>query len=165
MSSDEESEDEPDPLDSLPELPDGVEPDPADRIEIDDWEKQTRRKLEAEDVDEVARLATWCFVKWDDLQHDQCELSIRLVALRRADGGATWDTPPPKGSALYPAFKRALGRYLKARRVEVPILGRKEQERRDDCVNKKYTPPNTQPACVVGGASQLLSSCELCECS
>ena len=69
----------------------------------------------------------------------------------KADSSATWDTPPPRDSPLYPAFKRALGRYLEARKIVIPILDKKEQEIRDMCVNKRYNPPEKQPDCVVGG--------------
>lgn len=75
-SSEPDSEGEPDPLDELIPLPDGLEPDAEDRIEIDTWEKINRRLLDEEDVEEVAKLVTWCFFKWDDLQYDQCELAI-----------------------------------------------------------------------------------------
>lgn len=55
------------------ELPDGVEPDPEDRIEISEWEERTDRELYEEDAEEIAKYVTWCFIKWDDLQYDQCE--------------------------------------------------------------------------------------------
>ena len=80
LSSEPSSEEEPDPLDDLPPLPDGLEPDAEDRIEIDEWEKLNKRSLDEEDVEEVAKLASWCFVKWDDLQYDQCELRISCSA-------------------------------------------------------------------------------------
>jgi hypothetical protein len=63
-------------------------PPDADRVDIDEWERKTGRILTEEDTDEVARMATWCFVrpdskqsrhvahgqvKWDDLQYDQCK--------------------------------------------------------------------------------------------
>ena len=56
---------------------------------------------------------------------------------------------------MYTAFKRALERYLKARRVRIPILDDKAQEKRDDCVNRRYQPPDRQPDCVVGGVSNV----------
>lgn len=40
----------------------GVQPPQADKIEIDRWEERTGRTLTSEDVDEVARLVTWCYV-------------------------------------------------------------------------------------------------------
>jgi hypothetical protein len=67
IMSDSENETELDPL------PDGLEPEPEDRIEIDEWEEQTGRELFEEDAESVAKYVTWCFVKWDDLQYDQCE--------------------------------------------------------------------------------------------
>jgi hypothetical protein len=66
---------------------------------------------------------------------------------------ATWDTPPPRDSALYPAFLRALTRYLRARQVHIPILDEAQRKKRDSCVNKAYHPPEKQPDCVVGGVS------------
>lgn len=58
----------------LPALVDGLEPYPEDRIEIDEWERLNHDHLNEGDVDRIIGLVTWCFVKWDDLQYDQCEL-------------------------------------------------------------------------------------------
>lgn len=56
-------------------LKDGVEPPSDAQMEIDDWEEETGRDLGPDDVDRVARLVTWCYVKWDDLQYEQCKFS------------------------------------------------------------------------------------------
>ncbi|WVR06458.1 hypothetical protein IAU60_003489 [Kwoniella sp. DSM 27419] len=116
-------------------LKDGQQP-PSDMLmAIDEYEQSARRVLNADDVDEVAGLITWCFVKWDDLQYDQ----------------STWDTPPPATSSLYPAFKRALARFLQARRVDIPVLSPAQARERDLNAEKAYVPPKEQPDCVVGG--------------
>lgn len=61
---------------------DGIEPPRNRQMDIVDWEEETGRQLDAKDVDNVAKLVSWCFVKWDDLQYEQCTshlfLSIRL---------------------------------------------------------------------------------------
>jgi hypothetical protein len=63
----------PDYGDATETMVDGIEP-PADlQMNIDDWEEATGRELGEDDVDEVAKLITWYYVKWDDLQYDQCE--------------------------------------------------------------------------------------------
>ncbi|WWC88517.1 uncharacterized protein L201_003428 [Kwoniella dendrophila CBS 6074] len=116
-------------------LKDGQEPPLDMQLDIDDWEEQARRDLEEEDVDEVSGLVTWCFVKWDDLQYDQ----------------STWDTPPPTNSPLYPAFKHALKRFLRARRIDVPVLNSAQRRLRDDGAADLYVPPTNQPDCIVGG--------------
>lgn len=52
----------------------GIWPAEDLQMAIDDWEDKTGHALGPDDVDQVAKLVTWCFVKWDDLQYDQCEL-------------------------------------------------------------------------------------------
>jgi hypothetical protein len=75
-----------------------------------------------------------------------------------ADSSATWDTPPPIDSNLYPAFKTALKRYLRDRLVVVPILSEKEREKRESKAAKFTRPPTKQPECIVGGVSFLQTS-------
>ncbi|WWC62726.1 uncharacterized protein I303_105323 [Kwoniella dejecticola CBS 10117] len=116
-------------------LRDGQEPPGNMQVEIEEWERLSKRSLEEEDVEEVAGLVTWCFVKWDDLQYDQ----------------STWDTPPPTDSSLYPAFKHALKRYLRARRVDIPVLTARQCRLRDEGAEQAYVPPAQQPDCIVGG--------------
>ena len=59
---------------------DGIEPPRDQQVGIDDWEREAGRKLDEDDVEEVAKLVTWYYVKWDDLQYDQCQLPpTRLV--------------------------------------------------------------------------------------
>lgn len=53
---------------------DGIEPPPEHRVNIDQWEELAGNKLGEDDVDQVAKLVTWCYAKWDDLQYDQCKL-------------------------------------------------------------------------------------------
>lgn len=142
--------------DDIDGLTDGVEPPQDMQVNIDEWERMTDRDLGPEDTDQVAKLVTWCYVKWDDLQYDQCKLSsTELCPSHAADLlSATWDTPPPKDSSLYPAFQRALGRYLAARKVEIPILSRQECERREAKAARFFKPPDKQPECIVGGVSR-----------
>jgi hypothetical protein len=93
-------------------------------------------------------------VKWEDLQYDQCESSLnsRAYRLHRTDAiQACWDTPPPKDSVLYPAYLKALGRFLQARQVEVPVLTASEARKRDADAQKPFVPPQEQPECIVGG--------------
>ncbi|OCF38336.1 hypothetical protein I317_07902 [Kwoniella heveanensis CBS 569] len=116
-------------------LKDGAQPPKDIMVDIDSWEEHTGRELDESDVDEISELAMWCFVKWDDLQYDQ----------------STWDSPPPTSSSLYPAFKRALARYLQARRVEIPVLTPSACKRRDEGAARIYVPPTEQPDCIVGG--------------
>jgi hypothetical protein len=72
-----------------------------------------------------------------------------------ADYSATWDTPPPIDSDLYPAFKTALKRYLRDRLVVIPILSEKEREKRETKAANFTRPPTKQPECIVGGVSFL----------
>jgi hypothetical protein len=73
-----------------------------------------------------------------------------------ADGVATWDTPPPVNhKKLYDAYKDALRRYLRDRKVIIPILDEKQCERREIKAEKFTRPPSTQPKCIVGGVSCL----------
>ncbi|KAL7423006.1 hypothetical protein Q5752_002304 [Cryptotrichosporon argae] len=120
----------------LPEYEDGVEPPIDQQMNIDDWERQSGRKLDEDDADEIAGLVAWCYVKWDDLQYDQ----------------STWDTPPPRDSLLYAAYKRALSRYLRARRIQVPVLNAAQARERDRAAEQMGKPPKEQPDCIVGGA-------------
>ena len=60
---------------------DGIEPPADSQVDIDDWEEETGRHLTPDDVDQVARLVTWCYVKWDDLQYEQCEPSFPVSLL------------------------------------------------------------------------------------
>ena len=53
---------------------DGVEPPEEERMDIDDWEKKAGRVLTEEDVDEVARMVTWCFVTPFPFASDNCIL-------------------------------------------------------------------------------------------
>jgi hypothetical protein len=103
--------------------------------DIDRWEQLANRKLGPEDVDDIAHLVSWIYVKWDDLQYSE----------------SCWDTPPPFTSPLYPAFKRALARYLAARKVVVPILSAGQRRERDAMAARQGRPPKEQPACIVGG--------------
>jgi hypothetical protein len=73
-----------------------------------------------------------------------------------ADSSATWDTPPPLDSDLYPAFKTALKRYLRDRLVVIPILSEKEREKRETKAANFTRPPTKQPECIVGGVSYSL---------
>lgn len=66
-------------------------------------------------------------------------------------GTATWDTPPPRDSPFYPAFKRALQRYLDARLVNPPILTPKQIVDRERHAARVTAPPQEQPDCIVGG--------------
>ncbi|WRT67913.1 uncharacterized protein IL334_004887 [Kwoniella shivajii] len=116
-------------------LKDGQEPPRDMQMDIDLWEEKTNRDLDEDDIDEVAGLVTWCFVKWDDLQYDQ----------------STWDTPPPATSPLYPAFKRALARFLRARKVDIPVLTGEQRTIRDSAAAGLFNPPKEQSECIVGG--------------
>lgn len=154
----------------------GVQPHAADKIEIDRWEERTGRTLTSGDVDEVARSLTWCYVSDAGnrgMQSGRHELtpfrssgmicsttdvrSPNPCAQRLLTRAATWDTPPPTDSALYPAFKAALGRYLAARQVDIPILSPTEVEKRESVARRFQRPPLEQPSCVVGGVSGLRS--------
>ncbi|OCF72795.1 hypothetical protein I204_06024 [Kwoniella mangroviensis CBS 8886] len=116
-------------------LRDGQKPPAEMQMDIDTWEEKAGRELDEDDVDEVAGLVTWCFVKWDDLQYDQ----------------STWDTPPPTDSPLYPAFKHALARFLRSRKIEIPVLTPNQVRLRDTNAEGLYVPPTNQPDCIVGG--------------
>jgi len=59
--------------DATETMVDGIEPSAAEQMNIDDWEEAAGRELNENDVDEVAKLITWYYVKWDDLQYDQCK--------------------------------------------------------------------------------------------
>ena len=43
----------------------------GDMITVDEWERQNRRQLTADDAEELASQIAWCYVKWSDLQYDQ----------------------------------------------------------------------------------------------
>ncbi|CAK9780669.1 hypothetical protein CC85DRAFT_293493 [Cutaneotrichosporon oleaginosum] len=124
-----------DELDDDVVLRDGIQPPTSAGVWIDDWEELTGRMLTRDDLDEIAPLVTWSFVKWRDLQYDQ----------------ACGDTPPPVDGPLYPAYKEALGRHLDARLVTVPILTQKECAERERFAENFGDPPAEQPDCVVGG--------------
>jgi hypothetical protein len=114
---------------------DGIQPPASAAVWIDDWEEMAGRQLTRDDLDDIAPLVTWSFVKWRDLQYDQ----------------ACGDTPPPNDGPLYPAYKDALGRYLDARLVTVPILNRAQRKEREEFADNLGDPPAEQPDCVVGG--------------
>ncbi|KAK8858701.1 hypothetical protein IAR55_002930 [Kwoniella newhampshirensis] len=114
---------------------DGIQPPPEMRMEIDEWERRSGRELQGNDVDEIAGLVSWCLVKWDDLQYDQ----------------SSWDTPPLTTSSLYPAYKRALARFLASRRVNIPVLSTAQCRQRDADAARAFVPPQEQPDCIVGG--------------
>lgn len=59
--------------------PDGLLPDAEDRVAVDEWEARAGRQLDEEDVDEIAGMVSWCLVKWDDLQYDQCTPPLRSL--------------------------------------------------------------------------------------
>lgn len=135
--------------DSDPELEDGIQPPEPYMVEINRWENMADRKLTADDVDEIAPQVTWFFAKWQDLQYDQCRSPV-VVALTTA----CFDTPPsPDDEIRYPAFKRALGRYLTSRRTLIPVLSARDCNARDrraaDLANED--PPKEQPECITGG--------------
>lgn len=119
----------------LKRLQDGIAPPTSLAVPIRDWELRAGRQLTADDIDEVAPLVTWALVKWQNLQYDE----------------ACYDTPPPKDSPLYPAYKRALERYLLGRQVRIPILSQTASKRRDEEAALKNDPPEGQPDCVKGG--------------
>jgi hypothetical protein len=74
----------------------------------------------------------------------------------KADDLAAWDTPPPtENERLFTAYKSALKRYLRDRKITIPILGKLECERREARAGKFTRPPSTQPECIVGGVSSL----------
>lgn len=73
------------------------------------------------------------------------------------DVTACWDTPPPITSPLYKPFKRALARYLQARNVSIPVLTQHEASKRDRDAAQAFSPPQEQPAYIVGGVSFPLS--------
>jgi hypothetical protein len=66
----------PDYGDATTDMVDGIEPYSDKQMHIDDWEETTGRALGEDDVDEVAKLVTWYYVKWDDLQYDQCKSAL-----------------------------------------------------------------------------------------
>lgn len=125
-------EDDGDPASALE---DGVTPPPSLAIPIKDWELRAGRQLTADDIDEIAPRVTWALIKWQNLQYDE----------------ASHDTPPAPDSALYPAFKTALKRYLIGRQVTIPILSKSACQRRDEEAARMNDPPEEQPECVKGG--------------
>jgi len=70
--------------DATETMVDGIEPSADEQMNIDDWEEASGRELNEDDVDEVAKLITWYYVKWDDLQYDQCQ-SAFTYGSRKAD--------------------------------------------------------------------------------
>ena len=150
--------------------PDGLIPPDADRVEIDEWERKMGRVLTEEDTDEVARMATWCFVRRatafcvgdgidsrsNGMIYSTTNVSRRPCQKAPCSCAACWDTPPPTTSSLYPAFKRALKRYLQARQVNVPVLTPAQVKQREEMVKTVRRPPMQQPDCVVGGVSYCM---------
>jgi hypothetical protein len=59
--------------DATDTMDDGIEPSADQRVSIDDWEERASIALDESDVNHVAKMVTWCYVKWDDLQYDQCK--------------------------------------------------------------------------------------------
>lgn len=53
---------EQDGISNLHNLPDGLEPSGAFRMDIDEWEEKSRRELSENDVDDVAGMVTCCYV-------------------------------------------------------------------------------------------------------
>jgi hypothetical protein len=80
------------------------------------------------------------------------------MRIQPTDHSATWDTPPPVSGPLYPAFKHALKRYLRARKVEIPILSAAQVQNRDRRLAKIPQPPQEQPECIKGGVSAANSN-------
>ncbi|ODO05160.1 hypothetical protein L198_01848 [Cryptococcus wingfieldii CBS 7118] len=113
------------------DLPDGMPPPIEEMVEIEEWEALMGRDVGEDDVDEIVGHVAWIFVKWEDLQYDQ----------------ACWDTPPPLSSPFYPAFKAALGRFLRARHITIPVLTPAQALARDAKAAKGFVPPQDQPAC------------------
>lgn len=128
----EDSDDE----DDLSEvLRDGIAPPTSLAVPIRNWELRAERQLTADDIDEVAPLVTWALIKWQNLQYDE----------------ACYDTPPSKDSPLYPAFRKALQRYLAGRQVKIPVLSESAARQRDQEAALMKDPPEGQPDCVTGG--------------
>ncbi|ODO10000.1 hypothetical protein I350_02224 [Cryptococcus amylolentus CBS 6273] len=113
------------------DLPDGMPPPNEEMVEIEEWEALMGRGVGEDDVDEIVGHVAWIFIKWEDLQYDQ----------------ACWDTPPPLSSPFYPAFKAALGRFLRARHITIPVLTPAQARVRDAKAAKGFVPPQDQPAC------------------
>lgn len=128
----EDSDDEDDPSEILQ---DGIAPPTSLAVPIRNWELRAERQLTADDVDEVAPLVTWALIKWQNLQYDE----------------ACYDTPPSKDSPLYPAYRKALQRYLAGRQVKIPILSQTAARQRDEEARLMKDPPEGQPDCVRGG--------------
>jgi hypothetical protein len=142
--------------DATVDMIDGIEPPQAKQFPIDDWEEETGHVFDEDDVEEVAKMVTWYFVKWDDLQYDQCKSALRFIV--QADISATWDTPPPPSNErLYEAYKTALRRYLRDRKVVIPVLDRKQCDRRELTAEKFTRPPSAQPECIKGGVRYIPS--------
>lgn len=59
---------------------DGIQPPESGAVWIDTWEEMTDRALTEDDLDEIAPLVTWSFVKWCDLQYDQGKARLDLEA-------------------------------------------------------------------------------------
>ncbi len=115
---------------------DGIGPEWQDMVTLEEWEASHRRKFEPEDADEVATLAVWAFIKWQDLQYSSC----------------CYDKPPPHASALWTPFRDAVKAYLYARKVIIPTLTDKQAKLRDARKGMaKFQKMTSQPKCIVGG--------------
>ncbi|KAK0464991.1 SNF2 family DNA-dependent ATPase [Desarmillaria tabescens] len=80
----------------------GEQPDDSMIETVEDWETRTGEDFTIDNIG----LVVWAFIKWEDLGYDE----------------ASWDSPPQKTDATYPAFETALSRYIKSRSVQVPKL-------------------------------------------
>lgn len=68
---------------------------------------------------------------------------------------ATWDTPPsPSDKLEHEGLAKAFKRYLKGRSVEIPVLRRDEEARRDSRSATDFRNFEKQPDCIVGGVSR-----------
>ncbi|CAE6457352.1 unnamed protein product [Rhizoctonia solani] len=94
------------------EFVDGEEP-PSNQTEtVADFELRTGRMPT---VDELLTRAVWVYLKFEDLQYDEC----------------VWDSPPKEKSLEWDSYKHALSKYLVAQRVQVIKLTKEEQKKRD----------------------------------
>ncbi|KIY63755.1 hypothetical protein CYLTODRAFT_425826 [Cylindrobasidium torrendii FP15055 ss-10] len=77
----------------------GEQPEQRFLETIAEWEERMEDTFSVK----YANLVVYAFIKWDELSYDQ----------------ATWDSPPRPDDDRYPAFERALERYLEGRNVTV----------------------------------------------
>lgn len=113
---------------------DGVQPADSALQNIEKWEQANGRLLTKDDAEELAPRVGWAYVKCHDLTYSE----------------ATYDTPPPTDSELFPAFVEAMRDYLWQRTNHIPTLTQKEvarRERRD----KEMEILDRQPDCISGG--------------